>query len=258
MSTSIYYTYKIIFETGHYYIGRRKCPENLNPESDPYMGSPITNKSYWNSVKYQKEIIETYDNATDHELGELYHLNDLWKSDPLCLNASPANNKSNCNMIWCNNGSDSGMFLECPNGWSLGRLGTSAKGKKYYNNGLESKMFFEGEEPHGWLKGNLSSKGDKNPSAKYGAPNKNKIAYNNGTNIIYLNEHEDVPEGYTIGSTESFRKKRRECTIGKNNPRYGSRGEKWYNNGVINKLYVPGNEPKGFTKGMVKKNVKPK
>jgi hypothetical protein len=256
MSNSIYYVYKILFETGEYYIGRRKCPSGVSPREDSYTGSPVTNKNYWVDNNFTKIILETYDIKEDHERGEGNHLGDSWKTDPLCLNASPANNKSNANMIWANNGVEEGMFIEMPEGWSLGRLGTSAKGKKYFNNGLESKMFFEGQQPEGWVLGNLSSQGDNNASRKYGSPVKNKITYSNGSETVYISAEEDPPEGYKKGRSEDFKEKRRKATVGSNNPRYGSRGEKWYNNGFINKLYTPGNEEPGFVRGMVKRNDK--
>ena len=65
----------------------------------------------------------------------------------------------------------------------------------------------------------------------------------------------------------SFRpkdEKPRKSTAGENNPMYGkprpdvsmrnkegcpSRGTKWYNNGEIDKRFIPGSEPKGFVQG---------
>lgn len=250
----VFYVYKIEFSSGHYYIGRRKMPKEYNdPMDDPYMGSPVTNAHYWEKYEHKKIILDTYSSSDDYTNGEHMHLGDKWKTDKMCLNASPANNKSNANMKWCNNGLEDGMFSHTPEGWSDGRLSTSAKGKFYYNDGENSKMFSEGEQPSGWVRGNLAVSGKNNPSCKYGAPTKGKIAYNNGSKIIYLDENEEIPNGFVLGATDSFKNKRRKATIGKNNPRYGSRGEKWYNNGLVNKLCIPGSEPIGFKMGMVKK-----
>lgn len=254
MHKDIYYTYKILFSTGHYYIGRRKCPKGCTPETDSYMGSPITHAEYWKKEKPKKIILNIFDNKNDYSIDEDKQLGNKWKSDIFCLNASPANGYSTSELIWCNDGIKDYMLPEnkIPSNYSLGRLGTAAKGKKYYTNGKESKMFFENQQPEGWVLGNHNSAGVKNASYIYGAPNKNKIAYNNGTKTIYLNKGDKVPHGYIKGSTENFRKKRQVATKGRNNPRYGSRGEKWFNNGFVNKLYVPGKEPAGFVKGMIK------
>lgn len=254
MSDTIYYTYKILFSTGEYYIGRRKCPSEFTPETDPYLGSPVTNSHFWEVETPKKIILNVFDNCDDHVVDEAIQLGNKWKSDNKCLNASPANNKSNANFIWCNDGEVSYMLPQelIPENFKIGRLGTKAKGKKYYNNGKISRMFFENEAPAGWVKGNLSSQGNNNPSVIYGSPTKGFKAYNNGINTIYLKETEKIPEGYVLGRTEDFKQKRKKAVSGKNNPRYGSRGEKWYNNGVINKLCIPGEEPDGFAKGMVK------
>jgi len=249
---SIYYTYKILFSSGHYYIGRRKCPENKTPETDEYYGSPVSNERYWKKYTFKKEILETFNSSAYHIENEDFYLGDKWKTDPLCLNNSPANSFSNSGLIWCNDGSKEYMYSFIPEGFKKGRIGTSAKGKRYYTNGTDSKMFEEGSEPMGWKLGNHNSKGDKNCSRTHGSSTKNKMVFNNGEETIYLSREETIPAGYVPGRTKDFCSKRKHAVSGKNNPRYGTRGEKWYNNGTINKLCIPGNEPKGFVRGMRK------
>ena len=56
-----YYTYYSYEEFGRGYIGYRKCPEHLPPETDPYMGS-YTDKKF---KPTHKIILGTYDNRTE-------------------------------------------------------------------------------------------------------------------------------------------------------------------------------------------------
>lgn len=250
---SIYYTYKILFSSGHYYIGRRKCPHNTAPETDSYLGSPVTNSHYWEQETPEKSILEIFEDCDEHLYSEEKHLGDKWKTDPLCLNNSPANGISNSGMIWCNDGIREYMLPEIPEGYVAGRLGSTAKGKRYFTSGNESRMFFVGEEPEGWALGNHNSKGSNNASVKYGSSIKGKTCYTNNNKTIYIGKGEKIPEGFVLGRSDSFCEKRSSATKGKNNPRYGSRGEKWYNNGTVNKLCVPGNEPEGYKRGMLKR-----
>lgn len=53
-----HYTYKIEFETGHFYFGVRSC--ECLPKDDPYLGSPSYHKDYWNNYEPKKYIISTH------------------------------------------------------------------------------------------------------------------------------------------------------------------------------------------------------
>jgi hypothetical protein len=171
---------------------------------------------------------------------------------------------TNKGMVWAHDGNISKMFYESevPDNWSLGRLidmGKSGKGKIYYTNNKISRRFFEGEQPKGWVRGNHNIRGKKNPSCLYGTPVKGKILYNNGTKSILLGPNETPPKGYILGATESFCEKRSKAASGKNNPMYGTIRGKMYNNGIVNKYFVPGTEPETFKKGMLcKKDQKMK
>jgi hypothetical protein len=60
---------------------------------------------------------------------------------------------------WYNDGTESKVFFvgNEPNGWKLGRIKTSNgnKGYKTHNNGSEEKQFKENQVPDGWIKGRL-------------------------------------------------------------------------------------------------------
>ena len=60
---------------------------------------------------------------------------------------------------WYNNGIESKVFSvgNEPKGWNLGRIKSSNgnKGYKTYNNGIEEKQFKEEDVPTGWIKGRL-------------------------------------------------------------------------------------------------------
>jgi hypothetical protein len=252
----MFYTYKILFEDGYYYLGRRLCPDGMTPEEDDYYGSPVTNCEYWNrGISFKKMILETNLTKKEAEIKEDMLIGDLFKTDPLCLNASPANNFSNAGSKWYNNGVEQGMFFEnkVPEGWVEGRLGTAAKGKKYYTNGKESKMFFEGEQPKDWVRGNHSSQ-DKNKNPFFSKThNKGKIAYHKDDQVAWFFEGQQ-PEGWQLGHTDSFRNKRSKKYKGSGNPNFGKRDRKFFNNGEVTKLFVPGKEPKGWKLGMLRKN----
>jgi hypothetical protein len=50
-----YYVYKVTFEeVPHFYFGMRK---HSNPEVDQYMGSPVTNRIYWEIYTPKKQIL---------------------------------------------------------------------------------------------------------------------------------------------------------------------------------------------------------
>lgn len=257
----MFYTYRIEFEDGFYYLGRRKCPEGLTPESDEYVGSPKTNSYYWErGIAFSKKILKRDLTKEEAEKEEDCLIGDLFKTDPLCLNASPANNFSNAGSSWWNDGEKQSMFFEGqePDGWVPGRLQLSSKGKKYYTNGLESRMFFQGDEPKGWILGNHNSQDpNKNPFIDSEAHNKGKTAYNNGQRVCYFVEGAQ-PEGWVLGATENFKQERSKQYTGNGNPNFGKRGRKFYHNGEYSKLFPENQQPEGWILGCLKgakKNV---
>lgn len=273
MSKDIYQPYFYIIEDlidKKYYAGS-KYGKDANPQKllkeDGYHTSSLSvqneiNKKGISSFKIRNlKIFETGDEAYAYEtrfLKKVDAMNNCFFYNNHNNNGPNDIHFSNKGMIWYNNGKRSTMFFEghTPSDWGKGRLidiGSNGKGKVYYNNRKESKRFFEGKQPEGWIKGNLGVTGEKNPSYNKKSTIADKICYTDGQSAMYLSANELVPTGYYRGQSDSFKQKRKKATIGKNNPRYGSRGEKWYNNGSVNKLCVPDKEPLGFTRGMVKK-----
>ena len=176
-------------------------------------------------------------------------------------NKSLVNEFNNKGMIRYHRGESKKMFYPgevIPEGWIKGsphKMGECGKGKVYYHNGKISRRFFEGEEPEGWIKGNLGVKGEKNGCFGKKGSNSGNKRYTNGIDMCYVTDGDIIPEGFYLGTSDSFLQMLSDYSKGSNNPRFGSRGEKWFNNGSINKLCVPGEEPMGFNRGMMKKNI---
>jgi hypothetical protein len=62
---------------------------------------------------------------------------------------------------WFNNGSLETYQLECPEGFSKGRLKKQSNGKKgllWYTNGTDSRQFKENNQPEGWKRGRITKK----------------------------------------------------------------------------------------------------
>lgn len=99
-------------------------------------------------------------------------------------------------------------------------ISSPTKGKHCYNNGVTEKYFFDGEEiPDGYSKGRLKS---SIQNALDGHTNKDwnkcgtltgRTAYCNGDKIIYLNDNDEVPDGFTkrgLPKTEDWKKQQSE------------------------------------------------
>jgi hypothetical protein len=80
----MFYTYKILFEDGFYYYGVRKT--NLNPDEDPYTGSPVTFAEKWKTTPFTKEVLQIFDSWEKASEAELTLIREVFKKDPLCLN----------------------------------------------------------------------------------------------------------------------------------------------------------------------------
>lgn len=81
-----YYTYRIDFADGHYYYGAHKIGK-LPPEQDGYYGSPVTNKDFWTGRICCKTILFVHTDIDETAEIEGLLIGDLWKTDPMCLNA---------------------------------------------------------------------------------------------------------------------------------------------------------------------------
>ena len=91
----MFYTYKIIFNDGHYYYGMRKSIGS--PEEDIYWGSPKTHKDKWRTMMYSKEIINVYTDCTECAQAEIELIKPVYRADPLCLNENFAGWPCNLN-----------------------------------------------------------------------------------------------------------------------------------------------------------------
>jgi hypothetical protein len=80
----MYYTYKILFEDGFYYYGVRKT--DLNPEKDPYTGSPVTFAEKWKTTPFTKEVLQTFESWELACETEVKLIKKVFKTDPPCLN----------------------------------------------------------------------------------------------------------------------------------------------------------------------------
>ncbi len=83
-------------------------------------------------------------------------------------------------------------------------------GLKFYNNGIEAKMFTPGTEPEGWVLGRLNSswnKGKKS-SVKY-------CYYTDGINEVRIKESDPIPEGYIRGFSDSRKQHIGETSVGR-------------------------------------------
>ena len=83
----MYYTYRIDFVDGTYYLGSRKS-KSETAEEDLYWGSPVTNKEKWMTTMYGKTIISSTNSVELNRRCEHAFIGDKWKTDDRCLNAT--------------------------------------------------------------------------------------------------------------------------------------------------------------------------
>ena len=149
------------------------------------------------------------------------------------------NLKSSGKYDWYNNGQkDYIVYKEAtfiPDNWKKGRLkgyGVSTLGRHWYNNGIESRNFFDTEVPEGWVRGSLSKS-----SSGY-------KTYNNGIENIQIKQGDDIPKGFVLGRVNN-----------ENYTRAASKRKKiCYNNGIEElKLLSKEPVPEGFVEGPLKK-----
>lgn len=86
-----YYTYTIHFVDGYYYHGYHKH-EGVDPLTDGYFGSPVTNKEKWLTTMHWKEITGLHETIEEVTFSEQEAIRPVFGTDPYCLNA-------NCNGI---------------------------------------------------------------------------------------------------------------------------------------------------------------
>jgi hypothetical protein len=85
-TSSSFYTYRVDFlSSGHFYYGYRRCRPNISPEEDGYLGSPVTNKKFWERETPVKEIISLHRTREEAQAKERALILENWAND-LCLN----------------------------------------------------------------------------------------------------------------------------------------------------------------------------
>lgn len=103
----IHYIYKIVFLCGtpnnRYYIGKRSTDKYDNWDDDPYSGSGVFCKEYFDkygkikNVTYKKICLEETESLIENSEREAYWIGDLWELDPLCMNKMPGGSLQDIN-----------------------------------------------------------------------------------------------------------------------------------------------------------------
>lgn len=144
--------------------------------------------------------------------------------------------------VWYTNGLEDslrpiGIYTD---GFYPGRtngVGKSTAGKHWYNNGIESRNFYENEVPEGWVRGSLNKS------------TLGKVLITDGNVNKYISKEDELPEGFVIGSSEavmelkaSNAQKRKKVT---------------YNNGIEEiRLALGDDVPDGFVAGKLTADIK--
>ena len=141
----IYYVYYSYEQFGRGYIGYRKCPEGLTPETDNYLGS-FRDKGFKPTEKIIlfQDLTKLEAMEIEIKLHAFYNVKD---------NPNFAN-KSNAIAIGFN------FSASGENNPNYGKTGEKHPhhGKKCYNNGIENKYFSPEEEiPEGYFLGGLQT-----------------------------------------------------------------------------------------------------
>lgn len=122
----------------------------------------------------------------------------------------------NSNKKLYNNGKIEKYFYEdeVPDGFKKGKI----KVKKIYNNGEIEKYFSEDEAPADFKRGTLIKRTPENTGKK---------CYTNGKTNIYLDENDEIPEGFKKGGCYS-----RKNSGAKKGNKCPTKGLKHFNNGI--------------------------
>lgn len=116
------------------------------------------------------------------------------------------------------------------------------KGKKCFNNGLEDRYFFPGEEPEGFIQGSLNN-----------GHNKGSITYHNPDTdaIIRVKPGDLIPAGFIKGNSPKAIQKQSEAAKLRGSNKNNIKNKKWYNNGITQIRIDSSKEkiPEGFIKG---------
>jgi hypothetical protein len=257
----IYYVYYSFEESGRGYIGYRKCPEGLTPETDKYLGS-ATDKTFKPIGKTILKGNLTLREAIAVEIyfQRKYLVAEDWNKEYANLSyqtsegfyySATGEDNPNYGKKWYNNGIENKLFSpdkEIPEGYFLGMLGETKqkqseakRGNSIYNNGIIERRFYQdGKIPEGYILGRLPY--SKETIEKQSIVQSGKKLINNGIEQRKINFNDEIPLGFSLGMLEE----RKEKYSGEKSPSYG---KSWYYNGIEENLYFPDQIPSGYIKG---------
>jgi hypothetical protein len=223
----VYYSYE---QFGRGYIGYRKCPEGLTPETDTYLGS-YHDKGFKPTEKVILFQDLTKQTAIEIEI-KLHAFYDIDKNSHFANKAK-----------------------QTSRGFSW-----NPTGMMRINNGIIEKYIPQGEEiPEGYTMGNLKEtkrkqseaqkgkKQSKETKLKKSKANKGRIRINNGEREKVILPGKEIPGGFNLGVLEETKRKNSESQKGEKSHIYG---KKCYNNGTKQKFFSIEEEiPKDYIKG---------
>lgn len=141
-----------------------------------------------------------------------------------------------------------------------GKIKGTNTGKKYYNNGMQERFFFENQQPENWVPGRLRNyegfqKGDLNIAKKPEVRKKISNSLKNSVKFKESIERRDIKGINNPAKREDVRRKISEHTKGKKKIRRmlnykasGSiTGKKLYNSGLNMKYFFENESPNGWT-----------
>jgi hypothetical protein len=197
------YVYKITFkEVPHFYIGFRKHPD---PKNDPYLGSPVTHKNYWEIYTPKKQIFWIFNSWEEAHRIEKLLISQNWHNK-YCLNAACGGHfsldslkrggKTSGKLTGKNNGKKNIIFAQ--NAFKEKYRSDSQFASKMQQKRIENlqKAFSERSKQKKLetFKANNHQQGSKN--SMYG-----KMWITNGTKegSYRINKTELIPEGFRKG-----------------------------------------------------------
>jgi hypothetical protein len=254
MTSPRIYIYKITFEeVPYFYYGVHREKKY----GEYYMGSPVTNKWAWSIYTPKKQILQEFDSAEEAHEVEVRIIKYFLNKDPNCLNANAGGlflyrsgeKHHSYGKKWWNNGVENVISSEFPGeGWMHGKIHRSNNYKRgkdspntektWWNNG-EEEVFTKVKPGDSWIKGRVKSEYLYNKRPKLTKEHKKKLS--------------KALKGKMAGDKNPMSKKNYSFTKEhKEKLRTNTRGRKWWNNGMENKLQInkPGPE---WIRGMITK-----
>lgn len=125
--------------------------------------------------------------------------------------------------------------------WHKGKKNEKTRGTKFYNNGIEQRMFAPNTQPDGWLLGRLNKPWNtgKPHSDKVKQKISNSLKGKKGSSHSEETKQKisNSRKGKKIGPMTKENKQKRSVSM---------KGKKFYNNGIENKRFIQGTQPEGW------------